>query len=74
MWEGYSRLGMANAYEALGQFHAAAAAYARVIETWELGDPEVQPRVAFARSRLEATLAASAREPSVSRPSPSQRP
>ncbi len=64
MWEGYSRLGMAAAYEALGQVDAAAAAYARVIETWELGDSEIQPRVEYARERLGAILAASTREPS----------
>ncbi|MFT5141993.1 MAG: hypothetical protein ACI80V_002035 [Rhodothermales bacterium] len=64
MWEGYWRLGMAEAYEAIGQFKAAAAAYARVIETWELSDPEVQPRVEYARERLDAMLTASLREPS----------
>jgi tetratricopeptide (TPR) repeat protein len=62
MWEGYSRLGMAEAYEAMGQFEAAAAAYARVIETWELADPEIQPRVEYARQRLDAMAAAVARE------------
>lgn len=48
---------MGQAYEAVGDLEAAAAAYARFTEAWADADPELQPRVEAARQRIEEILA-----------------
>jgi tetratricopeptide (TPR) repeat protein len=48
---------MGQAYEAVGDLEAAAAAYARFVEAWADADPELQPRVEAARGRIEEILA-----------------
>lgn len=51
----HERLG--EAYEALGEKAKAAQHYARFAELWKDADPELQPRVRYARERAAALLA-----------------
>ena len=51
----HQRLG--EAYEALGEPMKAAQHYARFAELWKDADPELQPRVRYARDRAAALLA-----------------
>jgi tetratricopeptide (TPR) repeat protein len=46
-------LELGRAYEALGEMDQAVAAYAEFVEAWATADPELQPRVEAARTRLE---------------------
>ena len=46
-------LELARAYEALGEPERAVAAYAEFVEAWADADPELQPRVEAARTRME---------------------
>jgi tetratricopeptide (TPR) repeat protein len=48
----YERLG--NLYELKGDSSRAAASYAQFVELWKDADPDLQPRVASARSRIAA--------------------
>ena len=50
----HERLG--QLFDERGDTEAAAVHYARFVELWEDADPELQPRVAAARSRLEAIV------------------
>ena len=52
----HERLG--RLYEEAGDLERASLHYARLVELWEDADPALQPRVAAARQRLEAILAA----------------
>lgn len=45
---------LGNAYERAQQRDSAIAVYTRVLKSWELADPELQPRVRSVRSRLAA--------------------
>jgi len=51
----HERLG--EAYDALGDRERAALHYARFAELWKDADPELQPRVRYARERAAALLA-----------------
>ncbi|MEJ2548858.1 MAG: hypothetical protein P8125_13775, partial [Gemmatimonadota bacterium] len=50
----HERLG--QLFDAKGELEKAALHYARFVELWEDADPDLQPRVAAARARLEAIL------------------
>jgi hypothetical protein len=49
---------LAQLYDGLGDLENAALYYARFVELWENADPELQPRVEAARSRLAEIVSA----------------